>query len=87
MLDEIWQESSVAQAVREEGREEGRVEGRTEEARRIARLALSRRFGELGQDLLAALDQAQEATLEELVLESGLTLEQVRARLVKRAAD
>ena len=83
MLDEIWNESSVAQAVREEGREEGR----TEEARRMAQLVLERRFGALDQDLLEALSQAQEVVLEEVVLESGLTLEQVRTRLVKRAAD
>jgi len=36
MIDELWNASSVAQALREEGRVEGRVEG----LRDVARLAL-----------------------------------------------
>jgi hypothetical protein len=80
MADEMLHASSMAQAWYAEGE----AEGRTEEARRLAQMVLERRFGELGQDLLEALSQAQEALLEELILESGLSLGQVHARLESR---
>jgi len=51
-------------------------------ARRMARIALEGRFGPLSDDLLAALQKADEATLRELVGHvSTETPEQVRARL------
>lgn len=73
MVKDLWEASSVTRTAF--------AEGRTEEARRMAQLVLERRFGTLGQDLLEALNRAQEATLEELVLESAWGLDQVRARL------
>jgi hypothetical protein len=72
-MKDLWKASSVTRTAF--------AEGRTEEARRMARLVLERRFGTVGHDLLEALNRALEATLEELVLESTWSLEQVRARL------
>lgn len=78
MVKDLWKESSVTRTAFAEGREEGR----TEEARRMAQLVLEQRFGPLGADLVAALNQASETTLEGLVVESSaLTPEQVRVRL------
>lgn len=77
MADEMLQASSMAQAWYAEGFAKGRLE----EARKLARMVLEHRFGELGQDLLEALNQVQVDTLEVLVVESALTLEQVRERL------
>lgn len=77
MGDEMLQASSMAQAWYAEGCEKGRLE----EARKLARMVLEHRFGEPGQDVLEALNQARVDTLEELVVESALTLEQVRERL------
>lgn len=77
MMKELCKVSSVTRTAFAEGREEGR----TEEACRMAQLVLERRFGTVGQDLLEALNRAQEATLEELVLENTWSLEQIRARL------
>ena len=79
MIDELWNASSVAQALREEGREEGRAEGRMAEAREMARVALESRFGPLAEDMLAAIGHADEPTLKAAV--ACKTLEQVRARL------
>lgn len=74
MVKDLWKASSVTREAHEEGR--------VEEARRIAQLVLERRFGALGADLLEALKQANDTTLEALVVESGtLTLEQVRTQL------
>lgn len=78
MVNELWQHSSVAQALKEEGREEGRVEATHD----LARLALEGRFGELSDDLLEALGRADEATLRELI--KGVAhdpLEQIRTLL------
>src|SRR5579859_6539165 len=70
MIEEIWKESSFAEAVTEIT------------ARRMARLALEGRFGSLSDDVLAALKTADESTLEAIVSHSSTdTLEQVRARL------
>jgi hypothetical protein len=73
MVNELWQHSSVAQALKEEGR--------LEAARRIARRALERRFRSLPEEIVAALGRADEATLEELAVEADLSLEQVQVRL------
>lgn len=77
MVDELLQASSMAQAWYAEGCAKGRLE----EARKLAQMVLDHRFGEPGQDLLEALNQAQVDTLEELVVGSALALEQVRERL------
>jgi predicted transposase YdaD len=77
MINELWKHSSIAQELIAEGREEGRKE----EALRMTRVALERRFGSLDETLLAALEQADIATLEDIALDAALTIEQVRARV------
>ena len=74
-MNDLWQKSSVAQALKEEGR----VEGRVEAAREMAQIALADRFGALDKNVLAAIHQADEPTLKAVV--ACKTLEQVRARL------
>lgn len=74
MVNELWQHSSVAQGLKEEGREEERAE-----AREIARIALESRFGMLGDDVLAAIQRADEPTLKAVV--ACKTLEDVQTRL------
>ncbi len=83
MVNELWKESSAAQILLEEGEAKGRVEGRAEEARKIARAVLTRRFGPPAEEVLAAIDAADEATLLEIIenMSSGESLEQVRTRL------
>jgi hypothetical protein len=74
MIEEIWKESSFAEAVTEISRKEM--------ARRMAQLALEGRFGTLSDDILAALKTTDEATLEAIVAHiTSDTPEQVRARL------
>ncbi len=81
MIDELWNASSVAQALREEGRVEGREEGRVEGVRDVARLALEHRFGALDADLLRAIHAADEPTLTAIITHAEETRDQVRARL------
>ena len=86
MLNDLLRESSVAEIFIEEGRakgrEEGRAKGREEGERRTAQTALEGRFGPLPEDVLAALAQADEATLLALVAHIATdSLEQARARL------
>ena len=74
MIDDLIKESGLA--------DEWIAEGERRMARRMARIALEGRFGPLSDDLLAALQKADEATLRELVGHvSTETPEQVRARL------
>lgn len=74
MLGEIFEESSVAQWLMEKGQEEGR--------RQMVRAALEGRFGTLSEDLLAALNAADEAALRDVVAHIGTdSLEQARSRL------
>jgi predicted transposase YdaD len=63
MIDDIWEESETAQAQRARGHAEGLVEGRAE----LARVALEARFGELSQEVLAALIEAPDSTLTQLI--------------------
>jgi predicted transposase YdaD len=90
MLDEIFEESSVAQWLiergrkegSEQGRDEGREEGRRQMARDMARMALESRFGTLSEEMLAALNIADEAALRDVVAHIGTdSLEQARSRL------
>ncbi len=64
----------------EEFIEQGREEGRNEEARKLMRLVLQGRFTTLDADLVAAIERADAATLEQ-VLPHATTeaLEQLRA--------
>lgn len=73
MIDEFWQESSVAQALVEEGRLEG--------IRQMAQVAIEARYGPLDADLLQAIHAADEPLLKELVAHPNESLEQVRKLL------
>ncbi len=78
MINEWLRESSVAEEFIEQGREEGR----NQEARRMARLVLQGRFTTLDADLVAAIERADAATLEQALLHAATeTLEQLRSRL------
>ncbi len=86
MIDDLLQESGMAQILIEEGRErgvaEGKAEGLTEGMRQMARVALEGRFAPLGDDLLVALGAADEAALRDLMAHITTdTLAQTRARL------
>jgi hypothetical protein len=83
MIEEIWKESSFAEAVadilRPQLEAEGERKGERKMARRMAQIALEKRFGPLSDDVLAAIQAADEATLEEVV--GSNTLEEARTHL------
>ncbi|HZC76805.1 MAG TPA: hypothetical protein VE258_03610 [Ktedonobacterales bacterium] len=82
MLQDIIRESSFAQDLIEEGKVEGKAEGQHEMVREMARLALQGRYGPLADELVAAVNAADDATLRALV--EHLTtdaMSDVRARL------
>lgn len=64
MVNDLWQHSSVAQELKEEGRAEGE--------REMAQIALEDRFGALSADVLAALKSADEATLKKFITVKSL---------------
>ncbi|HEY7126887.1 MAG TPA: hypothetical protein VH590_21200 [Ktedonobacterales bacterium] len=74
MIEEIWEESSYAEAVRDHTKKQ-----MTERMQRMAQIALEKRFGPLSHEVLAAIKTANETTLEAVV--GSNTLEEVRARL------
>jgi hypothetical protein len=70
MIDELLRESGVAALWREEGKHE------------IARLALAARFGALSDDIVSALQKADDTTLVAVLTHLATdTREQVRERL------
>lgn len=71
MIEEIWKESSFAEAVTEISRKEM--------AREMAQIALEDRFGSLSQDILEALKRADETALKSVL--TAKSLEDVHARL------
>lgn len=71
MIEEIWEESSYSEAVQSHASKKT--------ARRMARVGLEKRFGPLSDDVLAAIQNADEATLEDVV--GAQTLEEARAHL------
>ena len=71
MIEEIWKESSFAEAVTEISRKEM--------AREMAQIALEDRFGAISQDILEALNMADETTLKSLL--KAKSLEDVQALL------
>lgn len=74
LMNEILKESNRPQTFREEGMLQG--------ARRILRLVLEGRFGSLTDHLLAAINGADGATLEQVAAHAATdTLEQLRQRL------
>lgn len=86
MIEDLLRESSfvdvVADLLRPEIKAEGRAEGMREMAHRMVQRALESKFGALSDDLLAALNTADQETLEDIVSHiSADTLEQARARL------
>ncbi|HKS68904.1 MAG TPA: hypothetical protein VJQ45_00690 [Ktedonobacterales bacterium] len=82
MIDDLLEYSSVAQAFFEEGEREGKREGERQMARRMALIALEGRFGPVSDELRAAIDAADAATLQEIVAHIATeSLDQVRARL------
>lgn len=82
MIDDLLEYSSVAQAFVEEGERRGEQRGEQRMARRMALLALEGRFGPLSDELRAAINAADEATLQEIVAHIATeSLDQVRARL------
>ena len=98
MIEDLLRESSFVDVVadllrpeikaegraegRAEGKAEGKAEGMREMAQRMAQRALESKFGTLSEDVLAALNTANQETLEDVVTHiSADTLEQARARL------
>ncbi len=90
MGEEILKESTYIQALIEkwepiilaQKEAEGKAEGEREMAHRMAKRALESKFGMLSADMLAALEAANQETLEDLVAHiSSDTLEQARSRL------
>ena len=90
MLEDVLRESPFPKMlvdelhpeIRAEGKAEGKAEGMREMAYRMAQRALESKFGTLSEDMLAALDAANQETLEDIVTHiSADTLEQARARL------
>lgn len=86
MIGDLIQETGWADLWRREGREQGREEGREqgslEGQRRMVRLVLEARFGALNDEVMAAVNRADEAVLEAVVRHSATdTWEQVRSRL------
>lgn len=74
LINELWKHSSTAQEFIEEARREAHRED--------ARLALEGRFGTLGDDLIQAINQADESTLRDVLRHAySESLEQIRARL------
>jgi hypothetical protein len=74
MIEDLLRESGMVELWRQEGEREM--------AQQMARVALEGKFGPLSAELLAALEQADTATLQAVVAHLTTdTLEQVRARL------
>lgn len=86
MLDSFITESEWYQCILKRGTEEGMAQGVAQGVvqgeKTMAQRALEGRFGIVDADILAALNQADEPTLEAIVLHITTdTIEQVRARL------
>lgn len=90
MIDKLLRESSVAEEFIEEGfkrgiergRQEGEARERDEGVRAAVKLLLQGRFGTLDAALLAAIERADKATLEQVLLHAATdTPEELRARL------
>lgn len=86
MIDELLRESGMAEEFIREGMERGRQEGlergRDETLRQSVRLALEGRFGTLEPELVAAIERADQAPLEQMLLHVATeTPAQLRARL------
>ncbi len=86
MIDDLLRESGVAEYFRQEalkeGKEAGMREGLREGMQKMVIVALEGRFGAVADDLRAAVNQADEATLEAVMAHiTTETLDQLRERL------
>ena len=90
MLDQFVLESEWYNIILERGTKDGLEKGMAQGIeqgiargeQRLAQRALERRHGALAPDIIAALEHAEEATLEDLVVNGATdTIEQVRERL------
>jgi predicted transposase YdaD len=88
IIESEWYQIILDRGTREgieKGKEQGKAQGIEQGERlmalRLARRSLESRFGSLSQEIAAALDGADEAILEEIVLNATEDLAQVRARL------
>ncbi|HEY7358053.1 MAG TPA: hypothetical protein VH590_16350, partial [Ktedonobacterales bacterium] len=79
MIEEIWKESSFAEAAADILRPQLEAEGERKGMLKLTRLGLEKRFGPLSNDMLAAIEAADEATLEAVFGSS--TLEEARTHL------
>lgn len=78
MLEELLRESPLAELLKQEGRQEGQLAGE----RVMVREALEGRFGTVPDDVLDALQQADEATMRDVIRHLATeTVSQVRERL------
>jgi hypothetical protein len=78
LINELWKHSSTAQEFAAEKVAEGRAEARREDAR----LVLEERFKTLSEDIVQAINLADEATLREVIKHAySDSVEQIRARL------
>ncbi len=82
MVDELWEASSMGREYYEALKAEGRAERASAGMRKMARVALEGKFGTFPEDMLAALEIADEAALVTVVGHiASDTLEEPRARL------
>jgi hypothetical protein len=82
VIQNLWEESSLGAALEQLAEERGEARGEAQATRTLARLALEGRFGQLANDVLAAIDSANVETLTAIVSHVGVdTLAQARARL------
>jgi len=94
MIEDLWKESSLGQALRDlaeerahergkaEGLQLGVQEGKADGLRQATMVALAGHFGPLAADLLAALSTADQDTLLDLIAHvATTTLPRTRARL------
>jgi len=78
LINELWKHSSTAQELAAEKLAEGRTEARREDAR----LVLEERFTTLSEDIIQAINQADEPTLREVIKHAySDSLEQLEVRL------
>lgn len=79
MIEEIWKESTFLEVAADILRPQLEAEGERKGERKMARVALENRFGPLSAEVLAAIQAADEATLEEVV--GSNSLEEARTHL------
>jgi len=75
MIENLWEQSSLGAALEQLAEERGEARGveigQTQTMRDMARVALEGRFGALSDDMLAAIESADTATLTAVVSHVG----------------